>query len=136
MKCLLKDFVYVISGGTPKTSINEYWNGDIPWISIKDFNYGNIYIKTTEKSITKLGLEKSSTNILRKNDIIISARGTVGCLAIIEKEMPKGSELCNKVKMFVEENMGISSERGCRYSSLVKVVAAALEPVYRANMAL
>ena len=87
MYLFLKDIVNIISGGTPKTSVPNYWNGSIPWISIKDFNTDNIYIDTTEKSITKLGLENSSTNLLLENDIIISARGTVGCLGIIKEEM-------------------------------------------------
>ena len=34
------NLVDIIGGGTPKTSIDEYWGGDIPWISIKDFNSG------------------------------------------------------------------------------------------------
>lgn len=64
MYLFLKDIVNIISGGTPKTSVPKYWNGNIPRISIKDFNTDNIYIDTTEKSITKLGLENSSTNLL------------------------------------------------------------------------
>ncbi len=55
---------------------------------------------------------------------------------LIEKEMPKGSDVWRNVKDFVEENMGITSARGCRYSYLVKIVAAALEPVYKIKMAL
>lgn len=83
----LSNCIEIISGGTPSTSNEEYWNGDIPWISIKDFNNSFKYIYKTEKSISKLGLEKSSTNMLNKDDIIISARGTVGCLAQIYSPM-------------------------------------------------
>ena len=46
------DLVEIIGGGTPKTSKEEYWDGDIPWISIKDFNNDLKHIKTTEKTIT------------------------------------------------------------------------------------
>lgn len=81
------DYIDIISGGTPKTSISEYWNGDIPWLAIDDFKSCNRYVYSTTKTITKLGLEKSSTNLLHKNDIIISARGTVGKLALISKDM-------------------------------------------------
>lgn len=83
----LASCIKIISGGTPTTSNKEYWNGDIPWISIKDFNNITKYITKTEKSISKLGLNNSSTNILYKDDIIISARGTVGCLAQIRYPM-------------------------------------------------
>ena len=73
----------IIGGGTPKTTNAEYWNGTIPWLSVKDFNNDQRYVYTTEKSITELGLLNSSTKLLDKDDTIISARGTVGELAMI-----------------------------------------------------
>lgn len=83
----LVDHITIISGGTPKTTRTDFWNGDIPWISIKDFNSSSKYIYSTEKSISDLGLKNSSTSLLKEKDIIISARGTVGCLAQIIKPM-------------------------------------------------
>ncbi|MFR8869199.1 MAG: restriction endonuclease subunit S [Paraclostridium sordellii] len=83
----LSELIEIIGGGTPKTNIDEYWNGDINWISIKDFNGDRKYILDTEKKITELGLKKSSTKLLREKDIIISARGTVGALGVIKKSM-------------------------------------------------
>lgn len=79
----LIDAVELIGGGTPKTSVPEYWGGDIPWLSVKDFNNDNRYVYVTEKTITQKGLENSSTKLLLKDDIIISARGTVGEMAMI-----------------------------------------------------
>ena len=73
----------LIGGGTPKTTIPEYWDGNIPWLSVKDFGGGEKYVYTTEKSITELGLNNSSTKLLEKDDVIISARGTVGEIAMI-----------------------------------------------------
>lgn len=84
----LNDVVKIIGGGTPKRRVQEYWNGDIPWISIEDFNdENNKKIYKTKESITKLGLEKSSTKILDTGNLIISARGTVGCLGQLSKPM-------------------------------------------------
>ena len=77
----------IIGGGTPKTSVSEYWGGDIPWLSVVDFNTGLKFVSSTEKTITQEGLNNSSTNLLNKGDIIISARGTVGVLAILDKPM-------------------------------------------------
>ncbi len=77
----------LIGGGTPKTSNPDYWNGDIPWLSVKDFGNDNRYVYETEKHITKLGLMNSSTKLLDKGDIIISARGTVGEIATIPYPM-------------------------------------------------
>jgi len=86
-ECKLGECIELIGGGTPKTAIPEYWNGNNPWLSVVDFNTGNKYVDRTEKTITKLGLEHSSTKILDQNDIIISARGTVGAIAVLKKQM-------------------------------------------------
>ncbi len=82
-KKTLKDIVDLIGGGTPKTSKPEYWGGKINWLSVKDFNNQNRYVYSTEKTITEEGLNHSSTKLLQKDDIIISARGTVGEIAMI-----------------------------------------------------
>ncbi|WP_206670726.1 restriction endonuclease subunit S [Finegoldia magna] len=83
MRYKLSDVMELIGGGTPKTSKAEYWNGEIPWLSVKDFNNDFRYVYETEKSITELGLNNSSTKLLKEGDIIISARGTVGEIATI-----------------------------------------------------
>lgn len=83
----LSEAFNIIGGGTPKTSIDEYWNGDIPWLSVVDFNNDQRTVNTTEKTISELGLEKSSTKLLKKGQLIISARGTVGQLAQLGYDM-------------------------------------------------
>ena len=83
MKYKLSEVMDIIGGGTPKTSVESYWNGDIPWLSVKDFNNDYRYVYNTEKSITEEGLNHSSTKLLQRNDSIISARGTVGEIAMI-----------------------------------------------------
>ena len=83
MRYKLSEIMDLIGGGTPKTSVPEYWDGDIPWLSVKDFNNDARYVYTTEKRITQKGLENSSTKLLQKDDTIISARGTVGEMAMI-----------------------------------------------------
>ena len=77
----------MIGGGTPKTTEESYWNGSIPWLSVKDFCGDKKYVYNTEKSITVEGLNNSSTKLLHKDNIIISARGTVGELAMIPYDM-------------------------------------------------
>ena len=86
-KCPLNTIIDLIGGGTPKTSKEEYWNGTIPWLSVKDFNNDDRYVYETEKRITELGLNNSSTKLLQKDDIIISARGTVGEMAMLPYPM-------------------------------------------------
>ena len=81
------DLATIIGGGTPKTSVPEYWSGEIPWLSVKDFVSVTKYVYDTEKYISELGLLNSSTKLLEKNDIVISARGTVGAMAMIPYPM-------------------------------------------------
>src|SRR5690606_21962520 len=86
-KTNLGNSIKLVGGGTPSTSIPEYWDGEIPWLSVVDFNNDNRWVSTAEKSITDLGLKKSSTKLLNKGDIIISARGTVGAMAQLKGAM-------------------------------------------------
>ena len=81
------DLATIIGGGTPKTSVPEYLIGEIPWLSVKDFVSVTKYVYDTEKHISELGLLNSSTKLLEKNDIVISARGTVGAMAMIPDPM-------------------------------------------------
>lgn len=83
MKYKLSEVMDLIGGGTPKTTKPEYWDGDIPWLSVKDFNNDFRFVYETEKHITELGLNNSSTKLLKAGDVIISARGTVGEIATI-----------------------------------------------------
>ena len=83
MKYKLSQIMDIIGGGTPKTSIAEYWGGEIPWLSVKDFNNDLRYVYESEKHITEKGLNNSSTVLLEEDDTIISARGTVGELAMV-----------------------------------------------------
>ncbi|MEI6827087.1 MAG: restriction endonuclease subunit S [Desulfuromonadales bacterium] len=82
------DTVHVIGGGTPKTSMPEYWNGDIPWFSVVDApTITDVFVIDTQKHITELGLSSSSTKLLAKGTTIISARGTVGRLALVGRQI-------------------------------------------------
>jgi type I restriction enzyme S subunit len=77
------DVINLISGGTPKTTQSEYWNGDIPWYSVTDApGDGLCFFTKTSKYITSKGLEKSAARLVRPGITIISARGTVGELAM------------------------------------------------------
>jgi len=86
--CSFTDTIYVIGGGTPKTSISEFWNGEIPWFSVVDApSVSDVFIIDTEKHITEDGLNYSSTKLLSVGTTIISARGTVGRLGIVGIDM-------------------------------------------------
>jgi len=71
------DIADVLSGGTPKTTMPEFWNGSIPWFTPKDAP-SSFYVSQTEKSITERGLQKCSSQLYPKDTVFITARGTVG----------------------------------------------------------
>ena len=73
------DAVEIVGGGTPKTSIEEYWNGDIPWFSMADAPEDcDVFVISTEKKVTRAGISNSSAIVLPDGATIITARGTVG----------------------------------------------------------
>lgn len=92
------DLIELIGGGTPKTSISEYWNGEIPWFSVVDApSLTDIFVIDTEKKITQKGLDNSSARLLPVGTTIITARGTVGKLALVGEPMAM-NQSCYGVK--------------------------------------
>lgn len=82
----IKDIAKVITGGTPSTSIIEYWeNGNIPWLNSGELNKG--IINSSENYITKLGLENSVAKLMPPNTVLIALTGaTTGVTALLKIE--------------------------------------------------
>jgi type I restriction enzyme S subunit len=66
------------SGGTPKSDKNEYYGGDIPFVTIEDITASDKYLFETKKSITEIGLKNSSAWIVPKNSLMYSIYATLG----------------------------------------------------------
>lgn len=79
----------LLSGGTPKTDVPNYWNGDVPWASAKDVSQcREAFLVSTERTITKQGVNESSTKIIPANATVVVARGaTTGRLAMLGHAM-------------------------------------------------
>jgi type I restriction enzyme S subunit len=78
----------ILNGGTPKTNIAEYWDGEIYWITPADLGkLKKPTVDDTPRKITRLGLEKSSAKLFPENSIILSTRAPIGHLAINEVPM-------------------------------------------------
>lgn len=79
----------LLGGGTPKTSIDAYWDGDIKWASAKDVSQcGDAFLIGTERTITPLGLNESSTKIIPAFSTVVVARGaTTGRLTMFGEAM-------------------------------------------------
>ena len=76
----LRDLVSFRGGGTPSKQVPEYWDGDIPWASVKDFT--STSLSKTQDFITQEGLRNSSANLIPKGHVIIPTRMSLGKAAI------------------------------------------------------
>ena len=80
--------IELLSGGTPKTSEPSYWDGEIPWYSVRDApSDSDVWVVDTDRKVTPSGISNSATSILPARTTIISARGTVGKLALVGRPM-------------------------------------------------
>jgi type I restriction enzyme S subunit len=76
----------VLSGGKPKTTVPDNWDGDIPFYTPKDASE-TCYVLATERCITKLGLKNCNSWLCEPDTVFISARGTVGKLSLASRPM-------------------------------------------------
>ena len=82
----LGEIADIIGGGTPDTNNEEYWNGDIDWYSPAEIEENQIYADKSERTITELGLQKSSAKILPANiTVLFTSRAGIGKTAILRK---------------------------------------------------
>lgn len=74
----LGDLATMSSGGTPPSSNPEYYDGDIPWVSISDMTKGGKFISKTDRNLTALGLQNSAAKIFPKNTVLYSMYASLG----------------------------------------------------------
>ena len=83
----LGDICTVVSGTTPKTSVSEYWDGDIKWITPAELNEDSFYLHDSVRHITELGKEKTGLSYMPTGTVILSSRAPIGKTAIAACEM-------------------------------------------------
>lgn len=84
----------ICSGGTPKSTVTEYYGGNIPWLNTKEINFNRI--DKTEKTITEEGLNNSSAKWIPANSVIVAMYGaTAGKVAITQIPLTTNQACCN-----------------------------------------
>ncbi len=73
----------IIGGGTPSKKNSEYYNGNIPWATVRDMNCD--FLCHTDSQITKKGLQNSSSNLIKKGEVIIATRVGLGKVCILNQ---------------------------------------------------
>jgi type I restriction enzyme S subunit len=77
-----------VIGGTPSRNVAEYWHGNIPWATAKDVaTVSARYLENVEEYISREALENSAAKLLPYGTVVITARGTVGAMAQLGREM-------------------------------------------------
>jgi len=74
--------VFIKSGNTPSKEIQEYWNGDILFVTQRDMTKVSKYLYETSEKITELGLKNFNLFIIPENSILLSMYGTIGKVVI------------------------------------------------------
>lgn len=87
----LRELITFRGGGTPSKQVPEYWNGDIPWASVKDFT--STTLSETQDFISQDGLRNSSANLIPKGHVIIPTRMSLGKAAINSIDMAINQDL-------------------------------------------
>ncbi|MCI0458564.1 MAG: restriction endonuclease subunit S [Gemmataceae bacterium] len=80
------EVMQILSGGTPRTTVREYWDGEIPFYTPKDA-IDCTYVLDTTKHLTQQGLSNCNSKLYPKDTIFITARGTVGNLNLAQRPM-------------------------------------------------
>ena len=80
----LGDVADIVGGGTPSTSISEYWGGDIDWYAPAEIGE-QTYVSGSQKRITEFGLQNSSAKILPIGTVLFTSRAGIGSTAILAK---------------------------------------------------
>ncbi len=86
-KYKLGDICEIVSGSTPKTGIDEYWDGNIKWITPAELNDDTYIINDSVRKITELAVMKTGLSSFPKGTVILSSRAPIGKVAIAGCEM-------------------------------------------------
>ena len=83
----LGEICEIVSGSTPKTGIEEYWDGDVKWITPAEIDDDSYIITDSVRKITELGVKKTGLSPLPEGTVILSSRAPIGKVAIAGCEM-------------------------------------------------
>lgn len=106
-KYKISDIAEVIGGGTPSTKKTEYYGDDIAWLTPKDLsNFNRRYINKGERSLTTLGLQRSSARLMPANTVLFTSRAPIGYVAISKNNISTNqgfkSLICRQDKILPE----------------------------------
>lgn len=136
----LGDIAEIISGGTPKTNVPEYWNGSIKWCTPTDITKcSGKYLFETDRTISSKGLVNSSAELLPIGTLLLCSRATIGEIKIAAVEISTNqgfkslvckSEVSNEFlyyKLLTMKSVMLEKAIGSTFLELAKKEVASLE---------
>ena len=138
-KYKIGEICQIVSGSTPKTSVNEYWDGNIKWITPAEINEDTYIVNDSERKISELAVEKNHMLSFPKGTVILSSRAPIGKVAIAGCEMycNQGFKnlICSNVinnkylYWFLKEKKGFlnSLGRGATFKEISKSIISKIE---------
>lgn len=82
-----------VGGGTPSRSRSEFWDGEIPWASVGDITACGLKLTKTRQTITQLGLEKSSSNLIPAGYVVVAVKISPGAMRVAESDVAINQDL-------------------------------------------
>ena len=94
-------------GGTPKTTVEEFWNGGIPWIQSSDIQEDQVFNVQVRKTITEKGLANSAAKLIPKNSVAIVTRVGVGKLGLIPFDFTTSQDFLSLSNLNIDSNFAV-----------------------------
>ncbi|WP_347229894.1 restriction endonuclease subunit S [Streptococcus thermophilus] len=123
-----------IGGGTPKTSVTEYWNGEIPWIQSSDLANDKLYGVLPKKFITEDAVKNSATKLIPANSIAIVTRVGVGKLAFMPYEFASSQDFLSLSNLKVDCNFGMYSIYKMLQRELNNIQGTSIKGITKADL--
>ena len=121
-------------GGTPKTSVTEYWNGEIPWIQSSDLSSDHLFGVLPKKHITENAVKNSATKLIPKNSIAIVTRVGVGKLAFMPYEFTSSQDFLSLSNLQVDCNFGVYSIYKILQRELNNIQGTSIKGITKADL--
>ncbi|MCT3415807.1 restriction endonuclease subunit S [Lactobacillus helveticus] len=123
-----------IGGGTPKTSVTEFWNGEIPWIQSSDLANDKLYGVLPKKFITEDAVKNSATKLIPANSIAIVTRVGVGKLAFMPYEFASSQDFLSLSNLQVDCNFGMYSIYKMLQRELNNIQGTSIKGITKADL--
>lgn len=83
----IKNSFFIVSGATPKSEYDEFWDGNIPWITPADYKTKDKYVSCGRRNLSLLGYNSCGSTLVPANSLVFSKRAPIGAVAITNREL-------------------------------------------------